>query len=312
LAVAIVFLSHVDMAARVDALFLLCFIPLAAGVSPKCQAAADAYCNIPTTCLNAMKAHHVGCIGPMFARFDAKSGESKKQWRCYDITSLSPDSNHSHYNGNSTCYCSHSGAIEDVLNNCETPTPAPAPTPATVSSNPFISGKDGYHTYRIPSLVQLENGNLLLFAEGRKFSSSDHDWNDIVMKRSTDSGRTWGAMSIVHSESTPSHHITIGNPAPIVVTAGGTIGGRGNAGGHIVLTGCRNNTDVFQMVSTDSGATWSNVSYFTQQVVPTTPYSHVATGPPGGTQLSSGESTAPSVVTRLATCRQVSQRLQVL
>jgi sialidase-1 len=166
-----------------------------------------------------------------------------------------------------------------VLKNCEPVSPTPPPTPTPLSSEAFIAGEDGYHEYRIPSLVQLATGDLLLFAEGRKFSSSDHDWNDIVMKRSTDSGKIWSKMQILHSESKGSLHVTIGNPAPVVL--------QGSATGHVVLTGCRNNTDVFQMISTDHGSTWSNVRYFTKEVVPSTAYSHVATGPPGGMQLPS-------------------------
>ena len=79
-----------------------------------------------------------------------------------------------------------------------------------------MDGVGGYRVYRIPSLVKTGGGDLLLFVEGRKLSGSDHDWNDVLSRRSTDGGRTWGAISIVHSESTPAKHVTIGNPSPVV------------------------------------------------------------------------------------------------
>ena len=87
------------------------------------------------------------------------------------------------------------------------------PDEAGVSSNPFVSGVDGYHSYRIPSLLHLSNGHMLLFCEGRKLSSADHDWNDVLTRRSTDGGESWGDLQIVHSESTVDKHVTIGNPA---------------------------------------------------------------------------------------------------
>ena len=32
----------------------------------------------------------------------------------------------------------------------------------------FVSGQEGYHTYRIPSLIATRKGTLLAFCEGRK------------------------------------------------------------------------------------------------------------------------------------------------
>jgi sialidase-1 len=47
----------------------------------------------------------------------------------------------------------------------------------------FVSGKEGYDCFRIPALTRTATGDLLAFAEGRRFSCADHGWNDIVMKR---------------------------------------------------------------------------------------------------------------------------------
>ena len=46
------------------------------------------------------------------------------------------------------------------------PEPDPQLTPV------FVSGTDGYHTYRIPALLVTKAGTLLAFCEGRKNSRS--------------------------------------------------------------------------------------------------------------------------------------------
>lgn len=144
----------------------------------------------------------------------------------------------------------------------------------------FVSGQDGYHTYRIPSLLSLSNGDLLLFAEGRKFSKADNGWNDIVSKRSTDGGTTWGATEFIYGESSPSQNVTIHNPSPVALRS---------EPGRVLLVGCRNYIDVFQMWSDDQGVTWSKPAFITEEVTPRQAnYSHVATGPPTGLQLDSG------------------------
>jgi hypothetical protein len=55
-------------------------------------------------------------------------------------------------------------------------------TPSGLADFPvFTAGVGGYSTYRIPAVLQTTTpGVVLVFAEGRKLSSSDHGWNDIV------------------------------------------------------------------------------------------------------------------------------------
>ena len=57
------------------------------------------------------------------------------------------------------------------------------------------------------------------FAEGRKNSSSDTGDIDTVLKRSTDGGKTWSALSVVSADGTN----TVGNPSPIVDQATGRV-----------------------------------------------------------------------------------------
>lgn|SRR2546422_62914 len=60
----------------------------------------------------------------------------------------------------------------------------------------FEGGRDGYPAYRIPALLTTQAGTLLAFAEGRA-RLGDHAENDLVLKRSVDNGRSWGALQVV-------------------------------------------------------------------------------------------------------------------
>ena len=63
-----------------------------------------------------------------------------------------------------------------------------------------------YTAFRIPGLVAAGNNTLLAFAEGRKFSCGDFGrgkgkgQHDMVMRRSTDGGKSWyGSRPIMSS-----------------------------------------------------------------------------------------------------------------
>ncbi len=145
----------------------------------------------------------------------------------------------------------------------------------------YVSGEDGYHTYRIPAIVVSKKGTLLAFCEGRKTSRADHGDLDLVLKRSFDGGKTWGEMQLVYEEG-GSKKITIGNPAPVVDESTGTIW----------LPFCRNNRRVFVTHSTDDGATWAKPTEITKDVKPKG-WTWYATGPVHGIQLSSGRLLIP-------------------
>ena len=61
----------------------------------------------------------------------------------------------------------------------------------------FVSGDDGYNCFRIPTIINAKNGEILAFAEGRKKSCSDTGDVDLVYKKSYDNGETWSSLKVI-------------------------------------------------------------------------------------------------------------------
>ncbi|MFQ3562605.1 sialidase family protein [Streptomyces gramineus] len=80
------------------------------------------------------------------------------------------------------------------------------------SSVPYTSGTEGYAQFRIPAAVRTGRGTLLAFAEGRHSTTGDSGDIDVVLRRSSDGGCTWGPLQVV----TDGNGDTRGNPAPVV------------------------------------------------------------------------------------------------
>ena len=53
--------------------------------------------------------------------------------------------------------------------------------------------------YRIPSIVQLNNGDLVVSYDGRPSLRDAPNPNSILQRRSTDGGRTWGEQTVIHA-----------------------------------------------------------------------------------------------------------------
>ncbi|MEU6093629.1 sialidase family protein [Streptomyces sp. NPDC047079] len=88
-----------------------------------------------------------------------------------------------------------------------------------LSSVPYIAGRGGYHTYRIPATVVTGKGTVLAFAEGRRGGAGDSGDIDVVLRRSLDGGCTWGPLAVVAA----GRGNTRGNPAPVVDARTGRI-----------------------------------------------------------------------------------------
>jgi len=164
---------------------------------------------------------------------------------------------------------------------------AAADEPAPAGIDLFVSGQGGYHGYRIPALAVTTRGTVLAFCEGRRDSLSDSGDIDILLRRSTDGGLTWGTPQVVVDMGPD----TAGNPAPVVDQSTGTIWltlnhNFGDRGEEVIMKGEAPRA-VWVTHSDDDGLTWAEPSEITAQ----TKRPHwrwYATGPGHGIQLRDG------------------------
>jgi sialidase-1 len=173
------------------------------------------------------------------------------------------------------------------------------PNRATSSDMPeqkplFTASDDGYHTFRIPALIVTRAGTVLAFCEGRKASRSDHGDIDLVMRRSTDGGRTWSEAVVIAEDGTN----TVGNPCPVVDRKTGRIWlpltwNLGTDSEKQILAGTsQRSREVWIIHSDDDGVTWSEPKNITADVKPAD-WRWYATGPGCGIQLASGRLVIP-------------------
>ncbi|MHC4407059.1 MAG: sialidase family protein [Planctomycetota bacterium] len=149
----------------------------------------------------------------------------------------------------------------------------------------FVSGRLGYHTYRIPALIVSPRGTLLVFCEGRKQSRSDDGDIDMLLRRSTDGGKTWLPVQLVHEEGGDAR-IKFGNPCPIVDSETKTVWLSMNRD-YLDDRGRRQGGAIVLMHSSDDGRTWSAPVDVTAQVKRPN-WGHYAQGPGVGVQIRRG------------------------
>ena len=153
----------------------------------------------------------------------------------------------------------------------------------------FKAGTGGYHTYRIPSLLTTPQGTVLAFCEGRKQGQSDTGDIDLLLRRSTDGGQTWGETQVVWDDG----QNVCGNPCAVVDTTSGTIfllmtWNRGDdPEAAIVRKESQDTRRVYLTQSQDEGLTWSTPEEITEQVKKPG-WGWYATGPGVGLQIKHG------------------------
>lgn len=120
------------------------------------------------------------------------------------------------------------------------------------------TGEGAYKGYRIPSVVVSAKGTVLAFAEGRNDGGDSGDI-DLVLKRSTDNGKTWGKEIVVWNDKLN----TCGNPCPVVDQETGRIwlwmtwnDGQDDES-EIIHKTSKSSRRPFLCYSDDDGLTWS-------------------------------------------------------
>ena len=160
-------------------------------------------------------------------------------------------------------------------------------------SDVFLSDKEGYNSIRIPSVVVTKSGVVLAFAEGRA-GLKDQAANDIILKRSTNAGRTWGPLQLLHDDGRNS----LNNPTAVVEHESGRvflmyqrIPSHLRERDDRIETGY-DGTNVYRSLllwSDDDGATWSRPLDVTRSTKRPTNATTIASGPGIGIQLTRGK-----------------------
>lgn len=163
----------------------------------------------------------------------------------------------------------------------------------------FDGGSDGYHSFRIPSIVRTNDNTLLAFVEGRMSANKDYGNINVEYKRSTDNGSTWSSML----EVVGAGQGTWGNPTSVVDRTTGRIwvfmswnSATKNQGGtdgydKIDTWGDRK---VYYSYSDDDGLSFSTPTDMTSTLLPAN-YKWDAMGPGVGIQTTNGTLVIPAI-----------------
>jgi sialidase-1 len=159
-------------------------------------------------------------------------------------------------------------------------------------SDVFTAGTEGYASVRIPAVLVTKAGTVLAFAEGRKMAT-DQAENDVVMKRSSDGGKSWGTLVVLHDDGANS----LNNPTVVQEQQGGRIFLRyqripahlkeHSAGTAIGFDG----PDIYRnfiLTSDDDGLTWAAPLDVTRTTKRPERATTIASGPGIGIQLTRG------------------------
>ena len=152
----------------------------------------------------------------------------------------------------------------------------------------FKAGDGVYNNYRIPAVIRTKNNSILAFCERRQAPSDAGEIN-LLVRRSTDGGKTFSPQQIVWADGKN----TCGNPCPVVDDSTGTVWllMTHNLGEdrekQITLGTAKGSRTVWITHSDDDGATWAKPADITSDVKKRD-WAWYATGPGIGVQLKHG------------------------
>ena len=166
----------------------------------------------------------------------------------------------------------------------------------------FVSGEDpAYKVYHIPGVVVTAKGTVLAWCEARKRAAGVSDWDDIriLLRRSTDDGKTWSAAksiadvpgpkaknpSALKMKNVDPADVTYNNPV-LIADRDGTV--------HMLF--CLEYMRCFYQRSDDDGVTWTTPTEITgafEGFRKGHDWKVLATGPDHGIQLRNGRLIVP-------------------
>jgi sialidase-1 len=170
-----------------------------------------------------------------------------------------------------------------------------AAEPRLEKTDLFQAGTEGYALYRIPGIVVTTQGTLLAYCEARKTGKGDWGAIDIMLRRSSDGGRTWQPRrQIAHfGPKVPKNPValrqklateeetTVDNPVAIVDRQTGLL--------HFLY--CVEYARCFYIRSEDDGQSFSqpvDITATFERFRPDYDWKVIATGPGHGIQLQNG------------------------
>lgn len=170
------------------------------------------------------------------------------------------------------------------------PDSGPEATKGTISLSQIetsvaFTGGTGANSFRIPSMITAADGALLVFCEARHESWKDKSYTDVVVKRSTDNGRTWSELINLTGSINEGKGYAFMDPTPVV----------DKSTGKIFLFCCRwlklntdtSNNRAFMIVSSDNGKTWTSPEDVTGKVLANGHFC-AGFGPGAGIQIANG------------------------
>jgi sialidase-1 len=164
----------------------------------------------------------------------------------------------------------------------------------------WTAGQGGYEQYRIPGMIVTPKGSLLAYCEARARPLSDWGKIDLMIRRSTDGGRTWNAPRLLArppadaKKNAVAVERKIGNPDGITMNNPVAIADAKTGAVHFLY--CVEYARCFYMRSTDDGVTFSEPVEITatfERFRDRHAWRVIATGPGHGIQLTSGRLVVP-------------------